>query len=262
MRTNSLKTAWRSEEATLGLWLSAADPVTTELMASVDYDYFCLDMQHGLIDYVHAVPALQAMRSSKGIPLARAPWNEPGSIGKLLDAGAMGIIIPMVNTVTEAEQAVSACRYAPAGSRSYGPGRAAPVLGPSYFEEANEEIACIPMIETEAAVENLEDIIKVQGIDAIYVGPSDLGISLGLGPGADNDAQVFADAIAHIVAVCHDNGIAPGIHSVPTLVGKRLAQGFRMVTVTSDTAAATDGARRALDVARDELSADRRSSMY
>ncbi len=261
MRENTLKSAWGSGRETLGLWLSTADPVTVEVLGGLGYDYLCLDVQHGLVDYSSAVPALQAQQRSSSIPIARAPWNEPGIIGKLLDAGVMGVIIPMVNTVAEAEQAVAACRYAPMGSRSYGPTRAAGALGGRYFEDANSQIACIPMIETTTALENLDDIAKVEGIDALYVGPADLAISLGFGPGSDNDDPSFQDALQHVLSACEANGIAPGIHSVPSLVQTRLAQGFRMVTVTSDLQAAGAGAKQALAVARGKGSSDG-GSMY
>lgn len=262
MRENTLKTAWGRGEPTVGLWLSAADPFTVEMLSGVGFDYICLDTQHGLVDYNNALPALQAQRTSTAIPIARAPWNEPGIIGKLLDAGVMGVIIPMVNTVAEAEAAVAACRYAPKGARSFGPGRAAPVLGGgSYFEEANEQIACIPMIETATALENLDDIVKVEGIDAIYVGPADLGISLGLGPGSDNAHQSFQDAIAHVLSACQANGIAPGIHSVPNLVQTRIEQGFKMITATSDVQASVAGARAHLAIAKGEGGAGE-ASMY
>ncbi len=252
MRENTLKSAWHDGQPTLGLWLANADPVAVEQLGAVGYDYLCLDLQHGLIDYADVVPALQAQQRSSSIPIARAPWNEPGIIGKLLDAGVMGVIIPMVNTVAEAEQAVAACRYAPMGSRSFGPTRAASALGPDYYGDANATIACIPMIETVTALENLDDIAKVPGIDAIYVGPADLGISLGLGPGSDNADPSFQEALSHILSACEANGLAPGIHSVPGLVQTRLEQGFKMVTVTSDLGAVTDGARSALTVARGE----------
>jgi len=261
MRENTLKTAWSKGDPTVGLWLSAADPVTVEMLAGVGFDYICLDAQHGLVDYRNAVPALQAQKGSESIPIARAPWNEPGIIGKLLDAGMMGIIIPMVNTVAEAEAAVAACRYAPAGARSFGPTRAASALGPGYYGDANAQVACIPMIETATALENLDDIVKVPGIDAIYVGPADLSISLGLPPGSDNEAQSFQDAIAHILSACQANGIAPGIHSVPELVQMRLDQGFKMVTATSDTGAAVAGAKAHLAIAKGEGSGGE-NSMY
>lgn len=250
MRENLLTTAWRAGDPTLGLWLASADPVAVEQLGGVGFDYLCLDLQHGLIDYGAVVPALQALQRSEAIPIARAPWNEPGIIGKLLDAGVMGVIIPMVNTVAEAEQAVASCRYAPKGSRSFGPTRAAAALGPGYYDGANDTVACIPMIETATALENLDDIVKVEGIDAIYVGPADLSISLGLPPGSDNEADSFQDAIRHVLSACEASGIAPGIHSIPSLVQTRLEQGFRMVTATSNLGAAVGGARAHLAIAR------------
>ncbi len=252
MIENTLKSAWQDGRSTIGLWLSAANPAPVEQLGGLDFDYLCVDLQHGLIDYSNAVPALQAMQRSTAMPIARAPWNEPGIIGKLLDAGVMGVIVPMVNTVEEAEAAVAACRYPPDGARSFGPARAAPALGGRYFEDANQQIACIPMIETATALENLDGIASVPGIDAIYVGPADLGISLGLGPGPDNADPAFQDALQRIVATCKANGIAPGIHCVPGLVQTRLAQGFQMVTATSDLGAIVAGARNALAVARGE----------
>ncbi|MGH1492976.1 MAG: HpcH/HpaI aldolase family protein [Acidimicrobiales bacterium] len=262
MRENALKTAWAADQATIGLWLANADPVAVEQLGGVGFDYICLDLQHGLIDYGNVVPALQAQQQSQSTPIARAPWNEPGIIGKLLDAGVMGVIIPMVNTVAEAEAAVAACRYAPQGSRSFGPTRAASALGPDYYQDANNQVACIPMIETVTALENLDDIVKVEGIDAIYVGPADLGISLGLGPGSDNADPSFQDAIKHILAACKANGIAPGIHSVPEMVPMRVEQGFKMVTATSDLGAVNAGARNALKVARGEAEGAGGGSMY
>jgi 4-hydroxy-2-oxoheptanedioate aldolase len=262
MRENTLKTAWNAGRPTIGLWLSTADPASVEQLGGVGFDYMCLDLQHGLIDYSNVLPALQAQQRSESIPIARAPWNEPGIIGKLLDAGVMGVIIPMVNTVAEAEQAVASCRYAPAGSRSFGPARAAPALGPDYYGEANQQIACIPMIETVTALENLDDIAKVEGIDALYVGPADLGISLGLGPGSDNADPKFTDAIDHVLAACQSNGIVPGIHSVPGLVQTRLSQGFKMVTAVSDLAAVGAGARNALAVAKGDVDGSAGGSMY
>ncbi len=252
MRENLLKTAWRNDEAVLGLWLASGDPVANELLAGAGFDYICLDLQHGLLDYTGVLQVLQAQTGSPSIPIARAPWNEPGIIGKLLDAGVMGVVIPMVNTVAEAEQAVASCRYAPAGTRSFGPVRSARSLGPDYYGGANEQIAVIPMIETATALENLDDIVKVEGIDAIYIGPADLSISLGLPPGSNNEAAVFQDALSHVLSACKANGIAPGIHCVPPLVQTRLEQGFKMVTATSDTGALMAGAAAHLAIAKGE----------
>ena len=256
VRENLLKTMWARGESTLGLWITSSNSVAVEQAGDLGFDYVCLDLQHGLIDFADAVVMLQAMQRSQSIPICRAPWNEPGIIGKLLDAGAMGIIIPMVNTAEQAAAAVAACRYAPAGSRSFGPTRAARALGSGYASQANDQVACIPMIETAEALGNLEAILDVEGIDATYIGPADLSISLGLPPGSDQDASSFADALAAVVEASTARGITPGIHSVPEIAPKRLVEGFQMVTVTSDLQALASGARGALDSVRGAATGD------
>lgn len=262
MTTNALKTAWNNGEATLGLWLSSYHPAGAEILGDLDYDYINIDFQHGLIDYSTAVPIMQALAGAKPTMTCRVPWNEPGIIGKVLDAGAMGVIVPMVNTPAEAEAAVRACRYAPQGSRSYGPIRAARLFDGDYASEANAQVACIPMIETAEAIGNLDAILDVEGIDAVYVGPADLSISLGLPPGSDNGAASFQDALAAVIEGCKKRGIAPGIHSVPNLVPTRLEQGFQMVTVQSDLGALASGAIAALKTARTTPDTGSADKMY
>lgn len=206
-------------------------------MAHQGFDWLCIDMQHGVIDYQVAVTMLQAIGSTETIPFVRVPWNEPGIIGKMLDAGAYGVIVPLVNSRTEAEAAVRACRYAPAGSRSYGPTRAAYYGGSDYAASANEQIACIPMIETEQAVADLDDILSVQGIDAVYVGPADLSLTLGLRPAMDHDDETFQAARLKIAATCRDRGIVAGIHASAALAPKHVEAGYQMITVSSDVGA-------------------------
>lgn len=250
MIENGLKTTWADGGSTLGLWLATANPVAAEQLGDLGFDYINIDLQHGLIDYAEALRLLQAMQGSAATLTCRVPWNEPGIIGKVLDAGAMGVIVPMVNTVAQAEAAVAACRYAPAGSRSFGPTRAGRVLGRNYASEANGKIACIPMIETAEALSNLDDILNVPGIDAVYIGPADLSISLGLPPASNNPDALFQDALAQVVSACQQRGIVPGIHSVPEWAPTRLEQGFRMVTIISELQAVGDGARAALEGVR------------
>lgn len=262
MQPNSLKEKWNSGSSTLGLWITHPNPVALESIGQHDVDYLCLDLQHGLLDYSNVVPSLQALQRSPAVPIARAPWNEPGIIGKLLDAGTMGVIVPMVNSGAEASQAVASCRYAPEGSRSYGPTRAAPALGGNYFEGANREVACIPMVETVEALNNLDEIVGTAGVDAIYVGPADLSISLGLPPGSDHDDQRFDGALKAIVDACQRHGVAPGIHTVEQLVPKRLEQGFQMITVTSDIIALNAGIKTALAVARGQAKSEGDGSIY
>ncbi|MFV0526179.1 MAG: HpcH/HpaI aldolase family protein [Acidimicrobiales bacterium] len=252
MNPNNMKATWSEGNAALGLWLMSVNPVATEQLGQLGFDYICLDLQHGLIDYTDAVAMLQALSSSPTTVVCRVPWNEPGIIGKLLDAGAMGIIVPMVNSAAEAEAAVRACRYAPDGARSFGPVRAAAVHGRGYAVEANAEVACIPMIETAEAIANLDEILDVPGVDAVYVGPADLSLTLGLPPGSDNDDQAFVDALAAVVDGAKRRGIVAGIHSIPTVATKRLEQGFRMVTVTSDIQGLMEGTKAGLDQVKGE----------
>jgi 4-hydroxy-2-oxoheptanedioate aldolase len=249
MRENAVKAKWRAGEPAYGCWLSIPSSFSAEVMAHQGYDYVCIDMQHGVADYQMAVAMLQAISTTGSTPFVRVPWNEPGIIGRVLDAGAMGIVIPMVNSVEEAKQAVGACRYAPAGYRSFGPVRAAYYSGPDYFAHANAEVACIPMIETRQAVENIDAILAVPGIDAVYIGPADLSITLGLPPRMDNSGE-FDAALARVVASCQAHGVTPGIHASAQLAAKRTGGGFRMVTITGDTGAMAAGAAADVKLAR------------
>lgn len=229
-----MKTLWRSGGVAYGAWLALPDTASAEITARIGWDYCCVDMQHGYADYRTAVTMLQAVNLGASAPTVRVPWNEQGIIGRMLDAGAMNLIIPMVNSVEEAQAAVSSCRYPPLGSRSHGPIRAALQEGPQYSGTANDEVACIPMIETVAAVDSIDEILSVPGVDAVYVGPSDLSISYGLGPGNSDDDPTWTAAIELVVARCEVHGVVPGIHSTPQLAGRRRDQGFRMITVVSD----------------------------
>jgi 4-hydroxy-2-oxoheptanedioate aldolase len=259
----SLRDIWQAGGTTLGGWLAIPSVVSAELTARAGFDYVNIDTQHGAIEYSDAVPMIQAILLGGSRPLVRVPWNEPGIIGKMLDAGAHGVIVPMVNTVEEAQAAVKACRYAPDGSRSYGPGMAAPRVDGSYVDWARDHVAVIPMIETTQAVANLDDILAVDGIDAVYVGPADLSLTLGLPPGNNDDAASFTDSLAEIVAGCDRAGVPAGIHSTGALTPSRLATGFRMITVTSDTVALRQGYSSELALAREVAgSGESEGSLY
>ncbi len=251
MRENTVKRAWREGKVTYGAWLSIPSAFSAEVMAHQGFDWLCIDMQHGVIDYGVAVTMLQAISTTQTIPFVRVPWNEPGIIGKVLDAGAYGAIIPMVNSRREAEAAVGACRYAPNGSRSYGPIRAAYYAGGDYARYANQEIACIPMIETATAVQQLEEILAVPGIDAVYVGPADLSLTLGLPPAMDHDDESFQQARLAIVEACRRRGITAGIHASAALAPKHEEAGYRMITISSDIGSLAGGAARDLRSVRE-----------
>jgi 4-hydroxy-2-oxoheptanedioate aldolase len=246
MRQNSLRTIWAAQGAALGGWLTIPSSFSAEVMAHVGFDWICVDMQHGMIDFSQLVPMLQGISTTTATPLVRVPRNEPGIIGKCLDAGAWGVIVPMVNTRQEAEDAVAACRYAPAGIRSFGPLRARYYAGFDYFTRANAEVACIVMIETELAVGNVEDIVSVPGVDAVYVGPADLSVTLGLPPAPDQTDPRFTDALTRVVDACRRHDVIPGIAGNAATAVVRLAQGFRLVEVASDAGVLAIGAGAAL----------------
>ena len=248
---SSLKALWRKGGVAHGSWLTIPSSFSAEVVARVGFDYVCIDLQHGLASYENAVHMLQALNLGGAAPVVRVPWNEQGIIGRMLDAGAMSIVVPMVNSAAEARAAVAACRYAPVGTRSFGPIRAFMQEGPRYFAEANAEVACIPMIETAEALERLDAILDVPGIDAVYVGPSDLSITLGLPPGNNDERPEFTKALERVVAACRARGIVSGIHASAALAARRREQGFRMITVSSDQLALGDAARADLRRARE-----------
>ncbi len=251
MRENTVKKAWREGKLTYGAWLSIPSAFSAEVMAHQGFDWICIDMQHGVVDYQTAVTMLQAISTTNTIPFVRVPWNEPGIIGKMLDAGAYGVIIPLVNSPEEAQAAVAACRYAPVGRRSFGPTRAGYYGGLDYGSHANEEIACIPMIETTTALERLDEILSVPGIDAVYVGPADLSLTLGLPPGMDHDDESFQKARLAIAEGCKRHGITAGIHASASLAQKHAEAGYRMITISSDVGSLAGGAARDLRSVRE-----------
>ncbi|MGB1630121.1 MAG: HpcH/HpaI aldolase family protein [Acidimicrobiales bacterium] len=258
----SMRQRWADGENLIGGWLSIPATLSAEVMARAGFDYVCVDTQHGAVDYQVTVELIRAIEHAGSTPIVRVPWNEPGIIGKMLDAGAEGVIIPMVNTVEEAQAAVSACRYAPqGGSRSFGPtvGR---VRRADYVEWAAENIAVIPMIETKQAVDNLPDILQVPGIDAVYVGPADLSLTLGLPPANNDGDAAFDEAYATIIAECDNAGVMPGCHASGSLVQQRFGQGMRMVTAIADQIALAAGAKADLARARGTQVDDEGGSLY
>jgi 4-hydroxy-2-oxoheptanedioate aldolase len=249
MRPNLVKDKWSRGEVTYGAWLTLPGAYSAEIVAHAGFDWGCIDMQHGNIDYQDAAAMLLALSTTDTMPFIRVPWNDPGIIGKVLDAGAMGVIIPMVNTAEEAREAVAACRYPPLGTRSYGPGRAALYGAPDYFENANDRVAVVPMIETKEAVACIDEILAVSGIDAIYVGPSDLSISLGMPPRLENDGE-WEDARKRIAAACRENGVTAGIHASAGLARKHADAGYLMIMISSDAGNIAAGAARDLEAVR------------
>ena len=235
IRPNRLKAAWSEGRATLGGWLTIESAFSAELMAHQGFDWLCVDMQHGLIDFGDAVTMLQAISTTDVVPLVRVPWNDPAPIMQALDAGAYGVIVPLVSTAEEAAHAVAACRYPPDGIRSSGAARGTLYGGSDYAEHANAEIACVLMIETAEALENLDAILSTPGVDAAYVGPSDLAYALGIEPTGDSAHPWHAAAVAAVLAACLRHGVMPGIHTHSAEYSRRyIEDGFRMVMLGAD----------------------------
>lgn len=246
-----LKDLWRQGRRCVNAWCSIPAPVTAEIAALQPFDTLTVDLQHGLVDYQAALGMLQAMSANPCPKLARTRWNEPGLIMALLDAGFTGIICPMINSAAEAKRFVAACRYAPQGSRSFGPTRAALVYGADYAEHANARIVTLAMIETRQALGALDEILAVDGLDAVYIGPADLSLSLGHPPSLAPDAPEVLDAIATIRDKAKAAGRFAGIHcGTPQIVRERLKDGFDLATLSTDTRLYSAALAEKLDACR------------
>ena len=200
---NELKARIAAGKANVNGWLAIPSGFSAEVMAQCGWKSVTVDMQHGLEDFQSMVQCFQAMQAHPVTPIVRVPWNEPGIIGKCLDGGAMGIIWPMVNNAAEAKALADACMYPPLGKRSNGPFRAG-MYGEasSYQKTANDEILVIPMIETQAGIDNIDEILSVPGISGIYIGPSDMGLALGMIPILDREEPVILGIYEKLVASC------------------------------------------------------------
>ncbi|WP_374677373.1 HpcH/HpaI aldolase/citrate lyase family protein [Piscinibacter sp.] len=251
MRENRLRTLWSEDKAAVNGWLAIANSFCAETMAHQGWDTLTIDLQHGVVDYQAMVGMLQAISTTATVPIVRVPWLEPGIIMKTLDAGAYGVICPMVNTREEAQRFVAYTSYAPKGTRSFGPVRALLYGGADYPAKANETIVRFAMIETAQALDNLDAILSVEGLDAIYIGPSDLSLALGCKPTFDDVEPKVAQAIDHIVARAKAHGVVAGIHNGRSDVAKaRIARGFRFVTVSSDARLIAAGSQQVLSEMR------------
>ena len=237
MRENRLKTLWAEGKAATNCWIHTDSAFVVEAMAHQGWDTLTIDMQHGLIGVPEMHAMLLAVSATPTVPLVRVPWNDPAMIMKALDAGAYGIICPMINSREECERFVGACRYMPEGYRSVGPNRAIIYGGPDYMKMANQTVLSFAMIETREGFDNLEDICATPGLDAILIGPSDLGLSLGGEPRLDQTNSVVVEAIDHILATSQRNGLRCAIVNGSVAYAKEMiAKGFDLVTVVSDMA--------------------------
>jgi 4-hydroxy-2-oxoheptanedioate aldolase len=227
---------WNDGGTVVNGWLSIPSSVTAELVAGQDYDSIVIDLQHGLIDYQTAITMMQAIKAAgDATVIARPPWNEPGIIMKCLDAGAWGILCPMINNAEDANAFVSACHYAPKGHRSVGPTRAMSIFGPDYINRANDHVITLAMIETVEAFENVEAIAATPGLSGLYIGPADLGQSLGYGVQLDPTGDDMMAAIERIRDAAKAAGKKVGMHCMMADYAKDMAsRGFDFVTLGND----------------------------
>ncbi|WP_327296750.1 MULTISPECIES: aldolase/citrate lyase family protein [unclassified Streptomyces] len=227
----------RSRERLVGYWIACDNPVGTERIAGVGYDYIGVDGQHGVLHqqgWQSAMLAVDAMGSSAGI--IRVPSVDPIAIGAALDSGARAVIVPMVETAEEAAVAARACRHWPVGTRSLGgPVRAELRLG-AVPGELDDAVACIAMIETAGAMDNLVSICATPHLDAVYVGPADLSVALGAAYFGDPAVQDrLEQALKDVTGAAAEAGIACGIHCLDgSTAARRLTEGFTFATVSSD----------------------------
>ena len=250
MRINKVKELWEKQKVAIGGWLSIPSHISTEIMAHHEWDVLTIDMQHALVSVADMVPMITAISTTDVIAFVRVPWLEPGIIMKALDAGSYGVICPMINTREDAERFVSYCRYAPQGTRSFGPGRAVLYAGNDYHMHANETILTLAMIETKKSLENLEFILAVEGLDAVFVGPSDLAMSLGYDPG-NHDEPVLLEAIEKILKKVKSSGKRAGIYTLTPEYAKRMIKlGFDYVVISSDARLLTEQVKKTLTEVR------------
>ncbi|MBI1774709.1 MAG: 2,4-dihydroxyhept-2-ene-1,7-dioic acid aldolase [Proteobacteria bacterium] len=247
MRANIVKQIWKKGGCVVNGWLNMPGAFNAEVMAHAGWDSLVVDMQHGIIDYQMMVSMFQAISTTQVVPMARVSWNEPGQVMKVLDAGGYGVICPMINSREECQRFVGATRYAPKGYRSSGPIRATLYGGADYHDKANDVVVALAMIETKEALENLDQILSVKGLDGVYIGPSDLSISLGKGPGADHTDDFRLGVIMTILKACKRHGIKAGIHTASPAYAKRMrTAGFDLVTVMGDARLLTAAAKQAM----------------
>ena len=240
MRVNHVARRLKAGEPSVGTWLSLPSPEDAEYVSKLGFDWLVVDTEHNPIDIRTLAQMFVAMSAAPVAPMVRIPWNTPENLKRVLDAGAWGVVVPMVNSREDAERAVAAARYHPAGGRSVGGGRHAMSFGTSagdYHQHANDEVLLVAQIEHIQGVEHADEILSVPGIDACFIGPNDLAASMGLGLGVplEFDHPRVVEAVAEVRDAARRNGVAPGIHcSNAEAINQRLAEGFQFCAMASE----------------------------
>jgi 4-hydroxy-2-oxoheptanedioate aldolase len=237
MSHSALSKAWSEGRSALGPWITTDSEWSIETLANSGFDFVVIDCQHSLLDEVTASNLLKGLANASAAGIVRVSRNEPARIGRVLDAGADGVIVPLVNSAQEAADAVAACRYSPQGVRSFGPFRA----GLGFDVKALEErVSCFVMIETSKAVERAAEICAVPGVAGIFIGPADLAVDMGLPAGSafsENPPPALAEAIGKVVKATQAAGIVAGRPAASVADATRAAAaGFRLLTLSADRA--------------------------
>jgi 4-hydroxy-2-oxoheptanedioate aldolase len=243
-----LRARWQNGQAAIGAWSVSADPLVAEMVAATEVDTVCVDAQHGYSDTATLPGLLESMRVVGRVPLVRVRWNDPGQIMRALDAGACGVIVPMVNTAVEALAAAQACRFPPNGIRSWGPlWSARPILPP---EQADAQAMCVVMIETAQAVTNLDEILATPGLDAIYIGPNDLALSCGLGRQTYRNSEAVNDLLTSVVKAANAASVPVGLHcSDVAMAHEWRARGTNWLTALTDVDVLASALRASVEAA-------------
>jgi len=249
---NELRAKLGRDEVTFGVTVGLGSLEVSETLGNLGLDYITFDMQHTSLDAEKTQAMIQAISYSPTVPIVRVISNDLGPINKGLDIGGYGVIIPLVNTKDEAEKAVRAGKYPPEGIRSWGPRRVA-LRDSEYTKTANAEVMIIPQVETEVALKNIEDIVSTDGVDAIFVGPNDLSISLGIFREYDNPK--FLRAVEKIISACEAHDVSPGLLAPAGPIERIIQQGFKMIQLGSDLDLLTEHAKRTLENARNKTNA-------
>lgn len=261
MLENKLKSLWNAGKPAINGWLSTSSPFVAEIMAAQGYDALTIDCQHGFVSYESATGMLQAMRASGVVPMVRVPWLDPGDIMKALDAGAYGIICPMINNRVEAERLVSYMRYPPHGVRSFGPTRALFAAGADYGQHADREVLAFAMIETAEAMKNLDEIVETPGLDGVYIGPADLTLGLTgrkYPTGFDRQEPDMIEAIQLVLHKAKAAGIRAGLHNgTSAYAAKAIGWGFDLVTISNDVRLLAGAAQHSVSEARQLIGGSR-----
>lgn len=236
-KTNPVTDKLRGGQPAVGTWLSLCSPVATESIAQVGWDWMVVDAEHSPVGFETMVNCFRAAQLGGAAPMARVPWNDTVWIQRTLDAGALGLVVPMVNTAADAEAVVANMRYATKGQRSFGGSRVAAYIEGDYRTWADENLAVIVMIETIQAVKNAEAILGTEGVVGCFIGPNDLALSMGLGPRDTGPGTEHEAAMQDVLAAAKKTGKAAGKHcfNAPE-VSQRIQEGFQFLALASDAA--------------------------